>query len=171
MPELVKFTIEGRPQRWKRPEQAIGKGGRVIRYTDPDVRAYTEKVAWIAKKAMAGRRPWSGPVIVSMVAVFAIPPSWPVGVRRAASEGRVMHIADPDIDQLAKAILDSVRGVVYLDDNQVCGFAQPFAKRYGAPERIDVAFQLLEQQGDEITPGQRRLEAQQAQGALFGTRR
>lgn len=157
------LSIPGKPQRWKRPEQVTLKGGRTIRYTDPDVRAYTERVAWEARRLWGIAPPWTGPVVMSMAAVFAIPESWPAKTKQAAAEGRVMHIADPDIDQLIKALLDAVRGIVFVDDNQLCGFLAPVSKRYGAPERLDAKFCLLAQGEGEITPGQKRLEAKQTQ--------
>lgn len=160
------LSIPGKPQRWKRPEQVTLRSGRTMRYTDPDVRAYTERVAWEAKRLWGSAPPWTGPVVVSMVAVFAIPESWPAKTKQAAAEGRVMHIADPDIDQLIKALLDALRGIVFVDDNQICGFIAPVSKRYGAPERLDAKFYLLAQGDGETTPGQRRLEAKQAQLAM-----
>ena len=106
--------------------------------------------------------------MLSLVAVFPIPPSWPQKTKAAALEGRVLHIQVPDLDNITKAIKDGCRAVIYHDDSQVCGFAQPYAKRYGHPARIDVVFHLLHQADDEITPTQRTRNAKQAQGTLFG---
>jgi len=161
----VRFMIPGRPQRWKRPQQDGRRGSkRSARFTDPVARAHKNLVAGIAKRAMGNRPPWTGPVVVSMVAVFAIPDSWPKKLKAAAREARVLHIADPDLDQLIKQVWDGVKGICVADDNQFCGFIMPTAKRYGEPERTEVRLVLLEQQEDEITPGQRRLVKRQALG-------
>ena len=155
----VVISIPGWPQRWVRPQQDGRRGSQKnARFTDPKAAAHKRMVAKLLKPLMRGREPWTGPVAISFVAVFAIPESWPKFTKAAARAGRVMHIADPDIDQLLKQIMDAAKGIVFADDNQVCGFVPPFAKRYGHPERTDVVFHLLPQQEDELTPGQRRLE-------------
>jgi len=166
MPDRFSLSIPGRPQRWKRPEQVTLKGGRTIRYTDPAVRAYTEAVAWQAKKAWGTYPPWTGPVALSFVAIFDIPAGWSNQLRTEAMAGRIPHIADPDIDQICKLLLDAVKGIVFVDDNQVCAFVAPTLKRYGDPARTDLTFFRYAQLPGQITPGQRRLEAKQAQLAL-----
>ena len=130
---------------------------RNARITDPKARAHKEKVAEIVRKLYRGE-PWTGPVVIGLTAVFAIPQSWPKRVRQAAIEGRVWHIADPDLDQLVKQIMDAIKGIVVVDDNQLVGFER-CAKRYGTPERTEVRLLFLDQDEDAITPGQRRLEA------------
>jgi Holliday junction resolvase RusA-like endonuclease len=162
------FTIPGRPQRWIRPQQDGRRGSaRNARFTDPKAQAHKDMVAKLAARHFHQLQPWTGPVVVSLVAVFAIPPSWPKHLQRAAREARVMHISDPDLDQLVKQVWDGVKGVVVVDDNQFCGFAMPTAKRYGHPERTEVVFSLLQQDEDAITPGQRRLEKLAEQGAFI----
>ncbi|MFL6864063.1 MAG: RusA family crossover junction endodeoxyribonuclease [Allosphingosinicella sp.] len=128
-----------------------------MRFTDSDAEAGKEHIAWHARKAWGNRRPLTGPVVVRVVCIFAVPTSWPEALRRAAAEARVMHVADPDLDQLVKQVKDALKGIAYVDDNQVCGYPNS-AKRYGSPERTDVTIEALDQRPDEITPGQKRLE-------------
>ncbi len=54
--------------------------------------------------------------------------------------------------------MDALVRLVYVDDNQVCGLPA-CSKRYGFPERTEITIQPLAQAADEITPGQKRLEA------------
>ncbi len=150
--EIIRFTVGGRASRWQRPEQS----GRT-RFTNSKADAGKKTIAWEMKKIWGGRDPWTGPVKLHIDAVFEIPTSWPRKVIAAAIEGRVLHIADPDIDQILKQIMDALKGMVYVDDNQVAKLGK-IGKRYGDAQRTDIILELLPQQDDEITPGQRRLE-------------
>lgn len=164
--KTFRLSVPGRPQRWVRPQQDSRRGKqRNARFTDPKARADKDAIAKMARAAFKGD-PWTGPVVISFVAVFAIPSSWPKYLRESAMRGEVMHIADPDLDQLCKQMMDALKGIVFADDNQVCGFAMPFAKRYGHPERRDIVVTLLDQNERAVTPGQRRLEAKAWSGAL-----
>lgn len=163
----ISLVIPDRPQRWVRPMQDGRRGSaKNARFTDKKAEAHKRMVAKLAKAAFRGN-PWTGPVVVSAVFVFAIPETWPKHLKAAALAGKVMHISDPDLDQLVKQVWDSVKGIIVADDNQFCGFAMPTAKRYGYPERSEVRFTLLDQLETEITPGQRRLEAAMDSGEWF----
>lgn len=162
---MTKITVYGKPQRWMRPAQGRSFNGKNNRFTDKDVRAAMD-VMRKKFEAMHQGDPWTGPVALRFVAVFAIPESWPAKTKAAAREGRVAHIADPDLDQLIKLVKDAAKGVVYEDDNQVCMYVGPPgshgpAKRYGFPERTEVEFIKIKQDPDAITPGQRRIVKRQ----------
>lgn len=64
-----------------------------------EAKAYREKVKWLALAQCGKARPIEGDVVVS------------VGVFRPARRG--------DLDNTLKVLLDSLRGVAYLDDAQV----------------------------------------------------
>ena len=148
----VSIIIPGKPSRWQRPGQSGGQ-----RFTDKKAKAGKDAIAVEAKRCYQGRKPATGPVIVRVLAIFAIPPSWPEKLKRAAREGRVMHVTDPDLDQIVKQVKDALKGIAYVDDNQVVGYPNS-AKRYGYPERTEITIEPLPQAEDEVTPGQRRLE-------------
>jgi len=93
---MIEFTVPGRPKPKQRPR--MGKGGNV--YTPKETRMYELKVGWYALKAMQGHLKLTGPVGVE-VKLY-------VKDKRAG-----------DIDNLAKAIMDGMLGVVYNDDRQV----------------------------------------------------
>lgn len=158
MSNRVAFKVDGKPSRWQRPGQGINPTtGEAMRFTDKEAEAGKQRIAWAARQAFGSRRPFTGPVVVRIVAIFAIPPSWPKALQKAAREARVMHVADPDLDQLVKQAKDALKGIAYIDDNQVCGYPNS-AKRYGSPERTEITIEALPQAEDEVTPGQRRLE-------------
>lgn len=153
----ISFTVPGRPSRWMRPAENTLPDGTTYRFTDKKAQAGKNAIAFEAKRAFGLRRPFTGPVLVRVIAIFAIPPSWPKKLQQAAREGRVMHVQDPDLDQVVKQAKDAMIGIAFVDDNQVCGYPNS-AKRYGYPERTEITIEALPQQGDDITPGQRRLE-------------
>lgn len=160
----VSALIPGRPQRWKRPEERTFRG-RTHRYADPEVEKAKRRIRAEVAKRWGKRPPWTGAVAIRTLFVFAIPASWPKGLREAALDGKVWHIADPDYDQLLKLVMDALRGLVYVDDNQYAGPLPGSAKRYGNPERTEIEIALLPQPESAITPGQRRIEHDQAQRA------
>ncbi|MDA8123443.1 MAG: RusA family crossover junction endodeoxyribonuclease [Deltaproteobacteria bacterium] len=51
----------------------------------------------------------------------------------------VHHVKKPDADNLAKAIKDALRGVVYRDDSQIV--ALEVRKVYGDPPRVIIAIE------------------------------
>jgi Holliday junction resolvase RusA-like endonuclease len=158
MGQRCAFVIPGKPSAWKRTNDFIHPTtGKLVKVTDAGQRVAQANIARIARLNWKGD-PATGPVILRVVGIFAIPPSWPKKLQQAAREARVMHVSDPDLDQLVKQVKDALRGIVYVDDNQVCGYPNT-AKRYGEPERTEITIEVLDQAEDERTPGQRRLEA------------
>jgi Holliday junction resolvase RusA-like endonuclease len=67
---------------------------------------------------MAGRDPLTTPLTVYIYAAMGIPLSWSKAKRQAALEGDI-YPARPDVDNIAKTVLDGMNGVIYADDAQV----------------------------------------------------
>jgi Holliday junction resolvase RusA-like endonuclease len=65
-----------------------------------------------------------------ILAQFEIPKSWPKWKRDAALLG-IYTPGRPDIDNVAKAVLDAFNGIVYKDDAQV--YELTVKKIYGQP--------------------------------------
>lgn len=53
-----------------------------------------------------------------------------------SAKKRVHVVVKPDIDKLARAILDAGTGILYGDDSQVVSLSA--SKRYGGPERVEI---------------------------------
>lgn len=159
----ISFRIPGRPAGWQRPIEGERADGSFYRYNDRDAEDAKLAIAKAYKAASIGRRPSTGPVKLTIIAVFAIPPSWPAKLRARALEGQVWHVArgQLDLDNAIKLVGDALNRVAYVDDAQVavitCG------KRYGLPERTEIIVEALPQQDDERTPGQRSLERRVAE--------
>ncbi len=131
------FTIPGRPTAWQRSVTSKG-----VRYTPPDMRAAQKAIGQLARIAMGPMQPMTGPLRLEVLAVYAIPKSWKPAQQEAAREGRIWKAGVPDIDNIAKQILDSLNGIAYGDDAQVVQLSA--GKLYGSPERTEVRVTILD---------------------------
>jgi Holliday junction resolvase RusA-like endonuclease len=112
---MAKIVIElpGKPQGKERPR--LGRHGKV--YTPVATKSYEGDLGWAAKIAMNGRKPLWGPLRVTVTAFIAIPESYKHEDRRRALAGELWPRTDTD--NYAKAALDALNGIAYLDDSQV----------------------------------------------------
>lgn len=76
--------------------------------------------------------PMQGPLICNIVCQMPIPKSWPKARREDAQRFGRWHTGKPDADNLAKAVLDALNGILYEDDSQVVMLA--VTKRYAKAE-------------------------------------
>ena len=106
--------VEGEPVPKARPR--MGKGGNV--FTPRTTTAAEKKIraAWVAEY---GAEPEDGPV--QIVLTFRYPPlnGWPKWKKEAAAEKRISKATKPDIDNLAKTVMDALNGIAYTDDSRV----------------------------------------------------
>lgn len=107
----ARFTVPGKPVAKQRPRMTLT--GRV--YTPSETTRYERLVA--ASASAQGVRPMVGPVRVSMEIRFPIPASW-TKARKIHADG-APHSQRPDLDNIAKAVLDGLNGVAWHDDAQV----------------------------------------------------
>lgn len=120
----VEFTIPGAPQGKERPR--FTKNGYA--YTPAKTRDYEKMVAW-AYHAEAHGTVFDGPISASIVAVFPIPHSWSKKKRETAAGGCLLPMVKPDLDNIAKIVLDSLNGIAYKDDAAITDLT--VIKRYG----------------------------------------
>lgn len=113
-----------------------------------------------SRAAVAFLKPATGPVKVTVEAIFAIPPSWPKYLREAAATGTLYHVSKPDEDNVSKLVKDALNERAYHDDSQVA--VSIIVKRYGTPERTVITIEELDQADLPPTPGQKRVEARVA---------
>ncbi|HHK42098.1 MAG TPA: RusA family crossover junction endodeoxyribonuclease [Planctomycetaceae bacterium] len=119
----VFFILPGKPVGQGRPRMRTvkTKDGRSFAsaYDPAKSRNYKSLVQDIAARALedVGGQILSGPCSVHIHAKAAWPRSqW----RKRTPRPLSWWTGKPDIDNIAKAILDAMSGVVYLDDTQVC---------------------------------------------------
>lgn len=117
--EIVGLTVwvNGVPVPQGRPR--FTRTGRV--YTPKATAAWHRKVADAAEFALlnAPDFPAEAPIGLELSFFLPIPDSWPKWKRDAAARGEVAPTGKPDTDNLTKAVLDGLNGVLFKDDAQV----------------------------------------------------
>lgn len=120
----IEFTIPGAPQGKERPRfDAAG-----VVYTPAKTRKYERLVAWAYQAESHGRR-LAGAVTANIAAVYPIPKSWSLRKHQQAERGELIPLVKPDLDNVAKAVLDALNGIAYKDDSAVTSLI--IRKHYG----------------------------------------
>lgn|SRR5215471_206026 len=105
-------------------KRAISSKGRTFLVDDnkDNLKPWRQEIAGLAIEEMQGDGPWSGPVSVRVM--FFLPrPRGHFGKGRNEEQLRpsapIAPHVKPDVDKLARAILDALTGTVFHDDAQV----------------------------------------------------
>ena len=130
----IYFTVDG---------QAVGKGrprvstigGRPRMYTPARTVAWERLVAEACRSAMGGWRPSEHPISVRIDIRVSVPVSWTVKRQVAALNGDEVP-GKPDLDNVAKAVLDACNGIAYTDDKQVARLT--VSKAYSTKSGVEV---------------------------------
>src|SRR5258708_996849 len=127
---------QARPRFRRTPIKLKKRKGISYSYPEPVSAAYKLALRWCALIAMAGRKPFTGPVIVNIIAYF--PPSMHLSRqgRKDALAGKHDHLIRIDKDNIEKLVLDSLKGIVYVDDKQVVDGNT--RKTYSEKPRIEI---------------------------------
>jgi crossover junction endodeoxyribonuclease RusA len=121
---VITFTVIGHAQPQGSTKAFMPKGARypVVTSDNPNLKQWRQLVAYAAQQhASAG--PLSGGVRVMLDFALQRPKSLP---KRTSQ-----HLKKPDIDKLARAVLDALTGILYRDDSEVVRL--DVTKRYAAP--------------------------------------
>jgi len=136
----LSFTVPGKPVGKGRPRFSNGRA-----YTDQKTKEYEEEIAWRFMTARRSKmlRPetWEtvrlAPVAITITAFYPVPKSDSKKTRAEKLENYIRPTVKPDVDNVAKAILDGLNGLAYKDDAQV--FQLVIMKRFAENPRVDVA--------------------------------
>lgn len=112
------------------------QGTFVKTYTDAKTLTYEKSIQTYAKQAMGSTSPLIGAVAAYLHIGIPIPPSYSKTRQKACIEGLERPTKKPDIDNIVKAVLDGMNGIVYLDDKQVVDLH--LTKVYSSKEGIDI---------------------------------
>lgn len=134
MQNRIRFTIQGNPVAKGRPRFAR-RGNFVATYT-PKNTAQAENE--IQREALSHiSEPITEPVELSIVFYMAIPRS--TSKKRSESLKNAPHVKRPDVDNLAKLVLDALNGIAWKDDSQV--YSMSVEKRYSDNPRTEVTIE------------------------------
>ena len=132
MSAAIAFSVPGDPVPQPRPRvSTVGGFGRAYVPKTHAVHAYRQAVAQAAQAA--GCEPHPEPVSVIVDFVFGRPKSH---LRKSGLREGAPVLPRCDLDNMAKAVLDSLNGVAWVDDSQVSRLV--VEKSYGAEGRTTV---------------------------------
>ncbi len=131
----MKFEILGKPTGKGRPR--LGKYGT---YTPQKTRDYEDLVK-LSFKNKYKVEPSEREIKMKITAVFEPPRRLSKKKRAELIDWEQGYMHKPDIDNIAKIILDALNGLAYKDDNQVADLF--VTKEYGEENKIIVILEEL----------------------------
>lgn len=123
---MITFSVVGhaQPQGSMKAFNVPGKRYPVVTSDNPSLKDWRQLVAFAAQRHAAGG-PLRGGVVVLLTFSLQRPKSLPKRVRQ--------HLKKPDIDKLARAVLDALTGILFVDDSEVVRLM--VTKQYAAPQQ------------------------------------
>ena len=121
------------------PGKITGKGRPRVNtitctaYTPTKTKEYEDLVKQYFIIKYRGAKPLEGRICVNIKAYFAIPKNTSKIQKQAMLEGTLSPVKKPDIDNIAKIILDSLNKLAFKDDNQITKLE--VEKVYGEEEK------------------------------------
>ena len=131
----VTFQVETTPVGKGRPKFAR-RGKFVSIYTPTKTREYEDLIREAAKQAMGNQEPLKTPVAAYIYITVPIPQSYSKKRFKDCLDGLERPCKKPDCDNVMKAFLDAMNGIVYDDDSQVVSLHG--TKVYGTIGMVEV---------------------------------
>ena len=135
MTYMMQFTIDANPVAKGRPKFSK-VGGFVKTYSPKKTVDYEQIVRQTAAQAMGPTELLETPVAVYLYIRLPIPKSYPRKRLEACLKGLERPTKKPDIDNLAKSVLDGINGVIWRDDSQIVSLH--VTKVYSTQPGVDV---------------------------------
>lgn len=132
----MRFEILGKPVAKARPR--ITRQG--FAYTPTKTVNYENLVRYTFQSEFPNHKPFEEIIEASITAIFEVPKSYSKKKTKELLETHNNYNHKPDLDNIAKIILDSLNGIAYRDDSQVT--ILHLNKEYG--EQAKVIIELKE---------------------------
>lgn len=123
---FIQFSVPGKPEGKGRPRFDFRTGHA---YTPAETRQYEANVRACALEALLKWEEQHGAswpkhlnIELDLVAWIKVPASWPKWKRDLVLSGEDLEPAPvkPDLDNIEKAVMDGLQGVLFDDDKRVC---------------------------------------------------
>lgn len=144
----IELTVYGEPMGKQRPRASFIAGHATV-YTPKKTQGYEARFASAYADKYPDVPPTANAIKVSVFAFFALTKAdhnskgEPNKRGTAKLKGEVLCVKKPDCDNIAKAVLDGLNGVAFLDDSQA---VQLFiTKAYALQPRVEV---IIEETGE-----------------------
>ena len=111
----ITFTVQGEPHGKARPK-FNSESKRT--YTPKPTVEYEKLVRQSYSTSNGGKR-LEGEIEAYITAFYQIPKSAKKSLKEAMERGDVAPTKKPDVDNVAKSILDALNGLAYTDDSQI----------------------------------------------------
>jgi Holliday junction resolvase RusA-like endonuclease len=124
---MIKFTIPGEPKGKGRPK--FSRQGNFVKTYTPETTVNYEN--WIKICFQEARQSkLEGELRAEIKCYFDIPKSFSKSKQFNAANGLIRPTKKPDIDNIAKIILDALNGLAYTDDKNIvdCKIEKWFAE-------------------------------------------
>ena len=127
---MIEFEILGKPLGKARP-RVTRKG---FTYTPQKTVNYESLIRWTFQSEFPNHKPFEGYVEAEIKAIFDIPKSYSKKKTIELLNGICNYDHKPDLDNIAKIVLDSLNGIAYKDDSQIT--VLKVIKEYGEQAKI-----------------------------------
>lgn len=132
MTGILEFTVPGEPKGKGRPR--VTRSGHA--FTPKDTVMYENLVRTSFRQAYPDHIPLTDKEITAEIRAFYGMPKASKKKTALMAEGTIRPVKKPDLDNIAKAVLDSLNGIAYRDDAQVVKLT--ILKYYAVQPRVDV---------------------------------
>lgn len=116
----MRFFVEGEARPKGSARAFMPKNARfpVVTNDNPKTKQWEQAIREAASRAGA-QGDYVGPVYVRVLFLFARPKGDYTSAGAVKASAPTTHTKKPDLDKLARALLDGLRGACYVDDSQV----------------------------------------------------
>lgn len=139
---MIKFTIPGTPQGKARARTVYNRAaGKTVSYTPEKTYLYENLIKSRYLEVTNKKYNNKEALHVSITAFYNPPKSASKKRRTLMLEGYEKPCKKPDIDNIAKVVLDALNGISYGDDTQVVSLRM--VKKYAAVPRVEVEISTI----------------------------
>ena len=138
----IRFIVPGEPKGKARPRVFTNNAGKSQAITPQDTLSYENLVRWVFTNTMESKK-LQGEIEAKIVAMYPIPKSMTKKNRQLVEEGKLHPTKKPDLDNVAKIILDSLNKIAFDDDSQVIRLI--VEKHFSNEPRVEVTLRELDE--------------------------